>query len=54
MAQQLKRSANLGDREKGKLDLIAKEVSRLEHMLIDVRDFTRPTTPRKTKGPSIP
>ncbi len=50
LAQQLKRSANLGDREKGKLDLIAKEVSRLEHMLIEVRDFTRPTTPRKTKG----
>jgi signal transduction histidine kinase len=50
LAQQLKRSANLGDREKGKLDLMAKEVSRLERMLIEVRDFTRPTTPRKTKG----
>jgi len=50
LAQQLKRSANLGDREKEKLDLIAKEVSRLENMLIEVRDFTRPTTPRKIKG----
>ena len=50
LAQQLKRSATLGDREKDKLDLIAKEVSRLENMLIDVRDFTRPTTPRKIKG----
>jgi two-component system sensor histidine kinase HydH len=50
LAQQLKRSANLGDREKEKLDLITKEVSRLENMLIEVRDFTRPTTPRKTKG----
>ena len=50
LAQQLKRSATLGDREKEKLDLIAKEVSRLENMLIDVRDFTRPTTPRKIKG----
>jgi two-component system, NtrC family, sensor histidine kinase HydH len=50
LAQQLKRSANLGDREKEKLDLITKEVSRLENMLIEVRDFTRPTTPRKIKG----
>jgi two-component system, NtrC family, sensor histidine kinase HydH len=50
LAQQLKRSANLEEREKGKLDLITQEVSRLEHMLIGVRDFTRPTTPRKIKG----
>jgi two-component system sensor histidine kinase HydH len=50
LAQQLKRSANLGDREKEKLDLITKEVSRLEDMLTGVRDFTRPTTPRKIKG----
>ena len=50
LAQQLKRSANLGDREKEKLDLITNEVSRLENMLIEVRDFTRPTTPRKIKG----
>jgi len=50
LAQQLKRSANLEDREKEKLDLITKEVSRLENMLIEVRDFTRPTTPRKIKG----
>ena len=50
LAQQLKRSANLGDREKEKLDLIANEVRRLENMLIEVRDFTRPTTPRKIKG----
>jgi two-component system, NtrC family, sensor histidine kinase HydH len=50
LAQQLKRSANLGDREKEKLDLITREVSRLENMLIEVRDFTRPTVPRKIKG----
>ncbi|RPH87659.1 MAG: sensor histidine kinase [Desulfobacteraceae bacterium] len=50
LAQQLKRAANLGDREKEKLDLITREVSRLENMLIEVRDFTRPTTPRKIKG----
>lgn len=50
LAQQLKRSTHLSDREKEKLDLIIHEITRLENMLIEVRDFTRPTTPRKIKG----
>jgi two-component system, NtrC family, sensor histidine kinase HydH len=50
LAQQVKRSTNLSDREKEKLDLIIHEISRLENMLIEVRDFTRPTTPRKIRG----
>jgi two-component system, NtrC family, sensor histidine kinase HydH len=50
LAQQVKRSNNLSDREKEKLDLIIHEISRLENMLIEVRDFTRPTTPRKIRG----
>ena len=54
LAQQLKRSPNLNDREKEKLDLIINEITRLENMLIEVRDFTRPTTPRKIKGPINP
>jgi len=47
MAQQLKRSPVLGDKEKEKLDLITAEISRLENILLEVRDFTRPTTPHK-------
>ena len=50
LAHQVKRSPNLNDREKEKLDLIINEIGRLENMLIEVRDFTRPTTPRKIKG----
>ena len=50
MAHQLKRSPNLADQEKEKLDLVINEIGRLENMLIEVRDFTRPTTPRKIKG----
>ena len=50
MAHRLKRSPNLSDQEKDKLDLIISEIGRLENMLIEVRDFTRPTTPRKIKG----
>jgi signal transduction histidine kinase len=49
LAQQLKRSPVLGEKEKGKLDLITSEISRLEKILVEVRDFTRPTTPSKIK-----
>ncbi len=50
MAHQLKRSPNLTDKEKEKLDLVIGEIGRLENMLIEVRDFTRPTTPRKIRS----
>ena len=50
LAQQLKRSPHLDEKEKGKLELITTEVSRLEKILIEVRDFTRPTTPNKVKA----
>jgi signal transduction histidine kinase len=50
MAHQLKRSPNLTDKEKDKLNLVINEIGRLENMLIEVRDFTRPTTPRKIEG----
>ena len=50
LAQQLKRSPHLDEKEKGKLELITTEVSRLEKILIEVRDFTRPTTPSKVKA----
>jgi two-component system, NtrC family, sensor histidine kinase HydH len=50
LAQQLKRSPNLGEKEKGKLDLITGEVMRLENILIEVKDFTRPTVPHKIKA----
>jgi two-component system, NtrC family, sensor histidine kinase HydH len=50
LAQQLKRSPNLGEKEKGKLDLITGEVTRLENILIEVKDFTRPTVPHKIKA----
>jgi two-component system, NtrC family, sensor histidine kinase HydH len=49
MAHQLKRSPNLTDKEKDKLDLVINEIGRLENMLLEVRDFTRPTTPRKIR-----
>jgi two-component system, NtrC family, sensor histidine kinase HydH len=49
LAQQLKRSPHLDEKEREKLELITTEVSRLEKMLIEVRDFTRPTTPNKVK-----
>lgn len=49
LAQQLKRSPNLTEKEKNKLELIIGEIGRLETMLIEVRDFTRPTTPHKKK-----
>ncbi len=49
LAQQLKRSPNLTEKEKNKLELIIGEIGRLETMLIEVRDFTRPTTPLKKK-----
>lgn len=47
---QLKRSPNLMEKEKGKLDLISKEVSRLENFLLEVRDFTRPMVPHKIRS----
>jgi len=50
LAGQLKRSPVLSEKEKDKLDLITTEVSRLENILVEVRDFTRPTTPHKTKS----
>jgi signal transduction histidine kinase len=50
LAQQLKRSPNLNDKERGKLELIATEANRLEKMLLEVRDFTRPSTPNKIEA----
>ncbi len=50
LAQQIKRSPTLGEKEKEKLDLITGEISRLEKILVDVRDFSRPTTPCKSKS----
>jgi two-component system, NtrC family, sensor histidine kinase HydH len=50
LAGQLKRSTVLGEKEKGKLDLITNEISRLEKILVEVRDFSRPTTPAKIKS----
>jgi len=50
LAGQLKRSPVLSEKEKEKLDLITTEISRLEKILVDVRDFTRPTTPHKIKS----
>jgi signal transduction histidine kinase len=50
LAQQLKRSPHLDEKERDKLELITTEVSRLEKMLLEVRDFTRPTTPNKVKS----
>ena len=50
LAQQLKRSPVLGEKEKEKLDLITNEISRLEKILVEVRDFTRPTIPHKIKS----
>jgi signal transduction histidine kinase len=47
LAAQLKRSPHLGEKEKGKLEIITSEIQRLEKLLLDVRDFTRPTTPKK-------
>ncbi|MBI5583769.1 MAG: hypothetical protein HY892_08080 [Deltaproteobacteria bacterium] len=49
LAQQLKRSPNLTDKDQNKLELIIGEIRRLETMLIEVRDFTRPTIPHKRK-----
>lgn len=49
LAAQLKRSPQVGDKEKGKLEIITSEISRLEKLLLDVRDFTRPTTPQKIR-----
>ena len=50
LAGQLKRSPVQGEKEKDKLDLITTEISRLEKILVEVRDFTRPTTPHKIKS----
>ena len=50
LAGQLKRSPVQGEKEKEKLDLITTEISRLEKILLEVRDFTRPTTPHKIKA----
>ncbi|MGA3086400.1 MAG: ATP-binding protein [Thermodesulfobacteriota bacterium] len=50
LAGQLKRSPVQSEKEKDKLDLITTEISRLEKILVDVQDFTRPTTPHKIKS----
>jgi two-component system, NtrC family, sensor histidine kinase HydH len=50
MAHQLKRSPLLGEKEKEKLELITAEINRLEKLLLEVRDFTRPITPQKVKA----
>ncbi|MEW6188412.1 MAG: ATP-binding protein [Thermodesulfobacteriota bacterium] len=50
LAGQLKRSPQLGEKEKAKLEIITSEIARLEKILIDVRDFTRPTIPKKSKA----
>ena len=47
LAHQLKRSPLLGEKEKQKLELITTEINRLETMLLEIRDFSRPTTPHK-------
>lgn len=49
LANQLARFPLLGEKEKGKLNLITTEVRRLENILLDMRDFTRPTIPHKSK-----
>jgi two-component system sensor histidine kinase HydH len=54
LAQQLKRSPNLTDKDQHKLELIIGEIRRLETMLVEVRDFTRPTTPQKRKAALTP
>jgi signal transduction histidine kinase len=54
LAQQLKRSPNLTEKEKNKLELIIGEIGRLETMLIEVRDFTRPSIPQKKNSALAP
>ena len=46
-ARQVNRSLPEGSPEKERLDIIAGEAQRLEKMLNEVRDFTRPHTPNK-------
>lgn len=50
LAHQLKRSPSLGEKEKQKLETITTEINRLEKILLEVRDFSRPTTPHKIKA----
>ena len=49
-ARQLQKATELDDKARQKLSIIAEEVARLEGMVAEMRDFTRPPASQKTPG----
>jgi PAS domain S-box-containing protein len=49
-AQQLQKASNLDDKNRQKLNIITEEVSRLEGMIAEMRDFVRRPAAKKQKG----
>ena len=49
-ARQLQKATELDDKARNKLNIIAEEVTRLEGMVAEMRDFVRPPAPQKTLG----
>jgi PAS domain S-box-containing protein len=49
-ARQLQKATELDDKARQKLNIIAEEVGRLEGLVAEMRDFTRPPVSQKTPG----